>query len=234
MSQRFNLRPSPEYDLPAGRTALIITDMQRASFDASLGLAALHAATHGESFSEYQRYVREELIPNNAALIARFRAVGWRVIYLTCGSHLPDGADLGAPRRRMDIANQKRTGKKTLFSIGEHAHGVIDELAPRPGEPVFNKLGSDGFIGTPLDQMLRWMGIDTLIVTGVGTPYCVESTVRHASDLAYAVVVPSDACGTSDMTLHHHSLIVMGSRYAMVRTTAEILARIPEPAAAER
>jgi nicotinamidase-related amidase len=51
----------------------------------------------------------------------------------------------------------------------------------------------------------------------------VESTVRHAADLAYACVVASDACGTSDMVLHGHSLRVMAQRYAMVRSTDEIM-----------
>ncbi|MBI4280522.1 MAG: cysteine hydrolase [Armatimonadetes bacterium] len=234
MTREFNLRASPEFDLPPDRTALIIVDMQRAGLYPNAGLSALHARQAEKSYQEYQQYARSTLIPNNVRLLERFRALGMRVIFLTCGSFYSDAADMYAPRRRMDLETQKRTGVKTTFTVGEHEHGVIDELTPRSDEPVFNKLGSDGFIGTALDQVLRWMRIDTMVVTGVGTPYCVESTVRHGADLGYAVAVASDACGTSDMTLHEHSLRVMHQRYAMVRTTAEILAMLPQPAAARR
>jgi nicotinamidase-related amidase len=144
-------------------------------------------------------------------------------LFTTAGSHFSDGRDLAAPRRRRDIEQQRRTGVRTLFAVGEHAHAIIDALAPQDGELVVNKLGSDAFIGTALDQVLRWQGMDTLVIAGVGTPYCVESTVRHAADLAYACVVASDACGTSDMVLHGHSLRVMAQRYAMVRSTDEIM-----------
>ncbi len=223
MSTAFNLREGPEYTLPEGRTALLVVDMQRASLEPQHGLGPLHAARAPESYARYREYIELTLVPNNMRLLDRFRRLGWTVLYTAAGSHFPDGRDLGAPRRRRDIEHQQRTGVRTLFSVGEHPHGIIDALAPRDGELVINKLGSDAFIGTPLDQVLRWHGLDTLVVTGVGTPYCVESTVRHASDLAYACVVASDACGTSDMMLHEHSIRVMAQRYAMVRTTDEIL-----------
>lgn len=228
MKEEFNLRASPEFDISPGSTALIIVDMQRMGLDPTVGLGPLHAQQASESYKTYRKYVDSTLIPNNVRLLDRFRKLGWRVIFLTAGSFLPDGADQGAPRRRQDLALQKRTGVKTLFSIGDYEHGIIDDLAPQTGEPIMNKLGSDGFIGTPLEQMLRWMGIDTLVFTGIGTCYCVESTVRHAGDLAYSCIVASDACGTSDMDLHDHSLKVMGQRYAMVRTTAEILELLPQ------
>jgi nicotinamidase-related amidase len=204
-----------------------VVDMQRAGLEPEHGLGPLHAARAPGSFARYREYVEGTLVPNNVRLLERFRHLGWTVVYTTAGSHFPDGRDLGAPRRRRDIEDQRRTGVRTLFAVGEHPHGIIDALTPQSGELVINKLGSDAFIGTALDQVLRWHGLDTLIVTGVGTPYCVESTVRHASDLAYACVVAKDACGTSDMTLHEHSIRVMAQRYAMVRTTDEILGRLP-------
>lgn len=223
----FNLRPGPEFEIAPGRTALIVVDMQRMGLVPGVGLSPLHEERSPESYRQYQDYVRATLIPNNVRLVEGFRALGWRIAFTTAGSFLPDRADSAGPRRRKDLEFQRRTGIKTIFAIGDYEHGVIDELGPRPDDLLLNKVGSDIFIGTGLDQLLRWMGLDTLVFTGVGTCYCVESSVRHASDLGYACIVAADACGTSDMTLHEHSLRVMKQRYAMVCPTAEILEKLP-------
>ncbi|MEX2356130.1 MAG: cysteine hydrolase [Thermaerobacterales bacterium] len=183
MSIESHFRAKPEFDLPLNQTALVIVDMQRGGLLADVGMGPDNAKRNPEGFQSYQKYVNETLIPNNERLLERARALGMRVIFLTSGAFWADQADLNGPRRRKDLQRQRQTGVKTLFSIGEYEHGIIDQLAPVGDEPVLNKVGASGFAGTGMDQMLRWLGISTVIFTGIGTPACVESTVRQGADL---------------------------------------------------
>ena len=82
------------------------------------------------------------------------------------------------------------------------------------------------FHGTALDDLLRRRRIDTVIVTGVATNFGVEQTVREAWQLGYSVVVPGDACSTSDGAMHGFALERIFPRIARVRSTAEVLAAL--------
>ena len=62
----------------------------------------------------------------------------------------------------------------------------------RAGEPVLTKPRYSAFFGTPLDTLLRSGGVKTVVVTGVATNVCVESTARDAHQLDYCVVLPTD------------------------------------------
>jgi len=70
---------------------------------------------------------------------------------------------------------------------------IVDELAPRPGERVIEKLRYDGFFGTPLDHELRLAGIQTVIVCGTVANICVLHTAGSAALRGYRVILPIDA-----------------------------------------
>jgi len=70
---------------------------------------------------------------------------------------------------------------------------IVDELAPRPGERVLEKLRYDGFFGTPLDHELRLAGIQTVVVCGTVANICVLHTAGSAALLGYRVILPIDA-----------------------------------------
>ena len=67
--------------------------------------------------------------------------------------------------------------------------------APIAGEPVIDKTANSAFIGTELDQMLRGLGVDKLILCGNTLDCCVHCTLRHANDLNYQTLLLSDCCG---------------------------------------
>jgi nicotinamidase-related amidase len=79
---------------------------------------------------------------------------------------------------------------------GEVGHDIVPELYPRAGEPVIDKPGKGAFYATDLELILRDRGIKTLIVCGVTTEVCVNTSVREANDRGYECVVLSDCVGS--------------------------------------
>ncbi len=108
--------------------------------------------------------------------------------------HRPDLSDLTPTKRtRGNLA----TGIGELGPMGrilvrgEPVHDIVPELAPLPGEPVVDKPGKGAFYATDLEAMLRIRGIAKLIVGGVTTEACVNTTVREANDRGFDCLVRS-------------------------------------------
>ncbi|MBV9965156.1 MAG: cysteine hydrolase, partial [Alphaproteobacteria bacterium] len=102
---------------------------------------------------------------------------------------------------------------------------VIDAIAPAADEIVIPKTSSSPFISTNIDYVLRNLGVRSLIIAGILTDQCIDSTARDACDLGYLVTIASDACATHSRERHEWSL--RNNRgYARQRTTAELIAEI--------
>jgi ureidoacrylate peracid hydrolase len=125
---------------------------------------------------------------------------------------------LAQHRRRLGLLD-------SLCLEGTWGADWFGSIAPvgAPNEVVLTKHRFDAFQGTPLDLFLRSNGIRTLIVTGVVTSGCVESTVRDAFFLDYLVVVPRD--GVADGTQEHHdaALAVITRSFATTTTIDDII-----------
>jgi nicotinamidase-related amidase len=79
---------------------------------------------------------------------------------------------------------------------GEYGHDLVRELAPIPGEPVVDKPGKGAFYATDLDAILKNRGVRQLVVCGVTTEVCVQTTVREANDRGLDCLVLSDCVGS--------------------------------------
>lgn len=93
---------------------------------------------------------------------------------------------------------------------------------PLPDELVVKKTRYSGFVGTNLDARLNALGVDTLVVAGLTTECCVDSTVRDAFSLDYHVFVAADACAAYEADIHAASLKVMELNSAILADTDQI------------
>ncbi|GAA4883541.1 cysteine hydrolase family protein [Actinomycetospora straminea] len=179
--------PGP-FSFDPATTALVIIDMQR-DFCEPGGF--------GETLGNDVAQLRG-VIPPLQEVLATARAVGMTIIHTREG-HEPDLSDC-PPAKRNRGAPSLRIGdpgpKGRILIRGEYGHDIIDELAPRPGEPVVDKPGKGSFHGTRFGEELAARGITSLIVTGVTTEVCVHTTVREANDRGYECLVLSDCVGS--------------------------------------
>ncbi len=167
---------------------------------------------------------------------AAARELGMLVVYTREG-HRADLSDLTSAKAR----RAERTGAPIgtpgpmgrLLIRGEYGHDMVDELQPLAGEPVIDKPGYGAFYQTDLDIILRNSGVDTLILCGVTTNVCVQSTLREAIDRGYECITLDDGCATSDMALHHATMAMIrdeGDIFGRVMSCEELLSLWPAPA----
>ena len=112
---------------------------------------------------------------------------------------------------------------------GEPGHDIIPELYPTPGEPVIDKPGKGAFYQTDLELMLKNREIDTLLVCGVTTEVCVNTTVREANDRGFRCIVLSDCCASYFPEFHAAGLAMIkaqGGIFGWVTASPQILAAL--------
>jgi nicotinamidase-related amidase len=194
---RLDAQPAP-LPLDSRQTALVIIDMQR---------DFLEPGGFGESLGNDVSLLQAAVGPCQRALRAA-RAAGLVVIHTREG-HRPDLAD-APPAKILRGAPSKRIGDPgpmgRILVRGEPGHGIVDALAPAPGEIVLDKPGKGAFHATDLDQILRNAGIDTLVVCGVTTEVCVHTTIREGNDRGYRCVALADACASYFPEFHRVGL----------------------------
>lgn len=111
--------------------------------------------------------------------------------------------------------------RQTLVA-GSRGAEIIDELKPLPKEKVVYKHRYSAFYNTDLEIYLRGLGVTDLIVTGIMTGICVESTVRDAFFRDFRVFVVGDATAAGEQELHINSLKILAYAFAYITTTKEI------------
>lgn len=148
-------------------------------------------------------YEVERVVADTVDLVAAARAAALPVVY-TQHVFRPDHAD--APARLVRRGMLRPEGE--VLAKGSWDAAVVDELKPVDGDLVVEKNRYDAFLYTDLELVLRTLGIGTLLVCGVATNVCVESTVRSAEQRDFEVLVASD-CTTGPPDYHHPALAAM-------------------------
>jgi len=196
----FEAEPTPQ-SIDLDKTALIIIDMQRDFLEPGGFGAAL-----GNDVTRLQAAIE----PCRAVLSAA-RSAGLLVIHTREG-HRPDLSD--APPLKVERGDPAlRIGAPgpmgRILVRGEPGHDIIPELYPIAGEPVIDKPGKGAFCRTDLELMLHNRGIETLLVCGVTTEVCVNTTVREANDRGFRCIVLSDCCASYFPDFHEAGLAMI-------------------------
>jgi nicotinamidase-related amidase len=155
--------------------------------------------------SNVYAYRAEEFLSRIKGLITRARKAGVPVIYV------------------------QHTGDKgTPFEPEKSGWPIHPAIAPREGELIIHKRTPDSFYRTTLQAELESRGIRKLIIAGIQSDWCVDTTVRRAYSLEYDVTVVEDAHTTHDtkilkapQIIAHHNLI-FGGRFAKLKKAEEI------------
>lgn len=175
-----------DYQLPSDSSlALVIIDMQRDFLEPGGFGAAL-----GNDITRLQA-----IIPTVKQLLEAFRVLQLP-IFQTVEGHQPDLSDclpskLHRGQSELKIGDLGPMGR--ILILGEPGNAIIPELEPLPGEMVVPKPGKGAFCHTNLEPLLRDKGITHLLVTGVTTEVCVQTTMREANDRGFECLLVEDA-----------------------------------------
>ena len=145
--------------------------------------------------------------------------------------HRPDLTDLPPAKKvrgrsKTCIGDAGPMGR--ILVRGEAGHDIIPELYPLPTEPVIDKPGKGAFFATDLHAILQNRGIKQLVVTGVTTEVCVNTTVREANDRGYDCLVPEDCVGSYFPEFQEMGLKMIkaqGGIFGWVSNSSQILRR---------
>ena len=177
-----------EFEFNPHSCALLIIDMQRDFVD---------PGGFGEALGNDVSLLRKAIAPTKQVLdAARERKM---LVIHTREGHRPDLMDLPHNKKlrgklKTGIGDPGPMGR--ILVRGEYGHDIIDELKPAPGEPVVDKPGKGAFYATDLDSMLHNRGVSQLVVCGVTTEVCVNTSVREANDRGYDCLVLEDCVGS--------------------------------------
>ncbi len=182
------------------KVALLVVDMQRFFLDPESPTYTCSGAA---------------ILPAVKRVVTAFRAVGRPVIY-TRHVHHPDRLDAG-------IMEWWWQG---MCIEGTPESEVHPELVPVSGDKVILKHRYSAFYNTDLETVLRCLGIRDIVVSGVMTNLCCESTARDAYYRDYRVFFLADGTGTVSEEMHVASLLNLAFGFAYVTTADEVIQQL--------
>lgn len=176
-------RPHP-FRFELARSALVIIDMQR---------DFIEPGGFGDSLGNDVTRLRA-IVPTVQSVLRAWRQAGGFVVHTREG-HAPDLSDC-PPAKRLRGSPTLRIGDPgpmgRVLVMGEPGHAIIRELAPCDGELVIDKPGKGAFHATGMQQALEVRGVERLVLMGVTTEVCVQTTMREANDRGYDVLLVED------------------------------------------
>ncbi|UMG93685.1 isochorismatase family cysteine hydrolase [Nocardioides sp. TF02-7] len=195
--------------LTKDRTALLVVDMQNGFLDAEGSMARIGMPHEALT----------PALPGSERLVAAAREAGVPVIY-TRYVYQPGYVDGGL------LPNElvPQMAEVQALVDGTWDAEIVPSLKPGPGEVVIDKSRPSSFYGTQLEPVLTSQDIRTLVICGVTTNICVETTARDAGQRDYRVHVVSDAVAEYDPTRNEVALGTIGFAFGWLATTDEVVA----------
>jgi len=188
------------------KAALLIVDVQRYYLDPAASFCA-YSEYRWPGSTEYLRNMMDQTVfPAVLKLRQAFDLEGWPVIYLRlCGSK-EDRSDLHRFFRRFWEEAQEAGFQDCYPLASDPWASVADRIRPRAGDLVIEKTGFSGFHGTALQAILQAAGVELLVMTGLATSQCVDTTARDGSDRGFSIVQVHDAQADYSELMHQTAL----------------------------
>ena len=218
--------PWPRFDVDWTRAGLLVIDMQNYGCNPEAGLPLMLSEQYPEIARYYLPRVTEVAVPNARRLLDGFRAAGHPVVFTRHGPLLADGSDMIARRRRRDveaIEEHRHTGAvapRHVRARADRSSGAGRRRA-RARQEHFERVQLDG-----IEWLLRNLEVETLVLAGIATDMCVETTARDAADRGFNVILVEDA--TATFFEHHHRAALSGFArvFGQVWDTDDVLSRV--------
>ena len=167
-------------------------------------------------------YNRAEIVPRIRELLDGYRSRRLPIVY-SQHTTLPD--EWANPAMVRSMERRGVPAGSFRLTPGASEWRILSELAPGPDELVLSKTAASFFVGTPLDSLLRFRGVQSVVLTGVSTDGGILSTARHATNLGFHPVVVEDGVGA--MTSERQAPALAELReFCDIETAASILSRL--------
>ena len=187
-------------------TALVLVDLQN-DFVSEGGVV--------DGRSEGREAKHRGIVANTAAVLEAARGCGVAVVHVRY-ARTADHRFESAASLRWTLVKRGYAADAVSAVEGTWGAEIVASLAPGADEIVIDKRRASGFFGTPLESVLRARGIRTVVLAGVSTHGCVESTARDAELRDFYVALLQDCVGAYSDALHEAALVVMASRYEVI------------------
>ena len=210
-------------EIDPASTALLIIDMQEYFVNPQSPFSRMLERRMSGLGGYFQDRSKSMVEPNLKRLLDFFRANKLRVIFTTVASECADGSDWAPAFKRMNDEAQTSIGETALPAKADPWARMVEALEPNADEVVINKTTFGAFASTGLDATLRNLGIKTLVLGGVVTNRCVETTMRDATDRGYRVILLDDGSATYSQEMQDAATLSLQGAYGFVRQTDEVL-----------
>jgi nicotinamidase-related amidase len=157
-----------------------------------------------------------------AGVVSAARKAGVPIVYVVVGFR-PGYPEINPRNAAFSMVTQ--SGRFVVTTPGSD---ILPAVRPEEGDVVVVKHRVSAFAGTDLEMVLRAKGIDTLVLAGVATSGVILSTVRHAADADYRLVVLADCCADADDEVHRVLTEKVFVRHATVSSASEWTAALPK------
>ena len=203
------------YDLKHRRVALLVIDVQAEYFDEG-----------GPAYVEHAR----DIVGNVNRLIDVFRAEGLPIVFLK-HMHRADGSDAGR------MGDFSAPDEEDSFVEGTPRAELIPDLHVEPHDLVVVKRRYSSFLGTDLEALLRTAGTRAVVICGLMSSFCCETTARDAHGRDYEVLFAADAVEGPDLedadgrAVTHdvvlaNTVTALGAGFAEIVSTGDVVARL--------
>lgn len=205
-------------------TALLVIDMQICQARESV---ITRAQPDGQGKRPYYlEQISKVAEPNILRLLSEFRKNNAPVAFTRLVTREADGSDLPPYLQQHNLAALEQYGQAMIPHQDAPESNLVETMNPQDDEMVIFKSTSGSFAGTLLEEWLRSRNVTDIVLTGVFTNLCVDSTARAAFDLGFRAIVATDACAAFTPEFHQNALTSLSLVYATILSTDEILLKM--------